>query len=555
MKRHLSIFLLILIMFLSWTGIVVYGDNFYVTVIIEGNKVWFNEQDPIVVEGRTLVPIRDACEQINAKVLWYNSNQMVSVEKGDVKLTLKVGSNEMYVNDGSIIYLDVAPAIYNGKTLLPIRAIFEELGYSVDWVDSDKTIIIEELGTVKVPGLKNTHVSNIRNWAFVSSVQQFDYMGEGLAYAYINGSNLEIKLPNNQLSIGVKYPSLGDVISDNEGNIYIVWGKKGKVNTDQTIFISKYSPEGIHIKTTGFIGESRAEDSGNTKEPFYAGNCNSAINGDYLMVNYARLTYKGHQSNNAIGVKISDMSPVVWSDIWDIPYTSHSFNQSVIWSELANEFVYADHGDAYGRGFVIKTKTHENILFHFYLEANANYDMSIINKTFAQLGNIAETSKGIVLVGSSAKSISESAKKEKQNLFVQIFDPSFQKVSASMFLGGETRKGETSTNINDDNNSPLKKVEDYGVHWLTNYSDTDAIAPQLIEVDDKLVILWSTNNDTFYMILSASGDILTPATSIGGIPLNSYERPVYHKGAIYWVSVINERLKMRSIDIKTFNVY
>ena len=65
------------------------------------------------------------------------------------------------------------------------------------------------------------------------------------------------------------------------------------------------------------------------------------------MVNYARQMYNGHQSNNVVGVNLSDMSPAKWGSIWDIPYTSHSFNQSVIWSETTGNFVYADHGDAY----------------------------------------------------------------------------------------------------------------------------------------------------------------------------------------------------------------
>ena len=71
-------------------------------------------------------------------------------------------------------------------------------------------------------------------------------------------------------------------------------------------------------------------------------------------------------------------------------------------------------------------------IFHFYLEPNANYDMCIVNKTFAQLGGLAETSKGVVLAGASAKSISEKAKTEKQNLFIQIFDPLASNLSSSV---------------------------------------------------------------------------------------------------------------------------
>ena len=411
-----------------------------------------------------------------------------------------------------------------------------------------KSIPYDRLGSV-VPDLNETQETYAGNWADVSSVQQFDYKGEGLAYAYIEGKNLKVKMPAGELSLAVKYPRLGDVISDKDGNFYVVWGNEGSKYTDQTVFISKYSPKGEHIKTTGFQGESVMGQDGNTKTPFAHGNCASAIGGDYLMVNYARSMYNGHQSNNVIGVRISDMSPVQWGSVWNIPYTSHSFNQSVIWSNRTGGFVYADHGDAYGRGFVITSNESEKLLFRFYLQSNANYNMYIVNRTFAQLGNLAETSKGVVLVGASVKSISENAEKEKQNLFMQIFDPTAREVSPSIFLGGETRNGATSTDINDNSNSPLTPVTDYGVHWLTDYTDMHAVAPQVVEADDRLVILWSTEEDTFYMVLSADGGVLTPASSLGRMPLNSFERPVYHDGVISWAAVMEGRLRVWSIKI------
>ncbi|MNE52299.1 hypothetical protein D3C80_1469640 [compost metagenome] len=173
--------------------------------------------------------------------------------------------------------------------------------------------------------------------------------------------------------------------------------------------------------------------------------------------------------------------------------------------------------------------------------------MYIVNTTFAQLGGLAETSKGVALVGASAKSISEKAKSEKQNLFVQLFDPQADQVAASMFIGGEVRSGALSTDINDRDNSPLESVTDYGVHWLTNYNDTDVIAPQVVSANDRIVILWSTNKDTFYMVLSEDGAVITPATSLGGQPLNSFERPVYYDGAVYWAAVKNGRLKIMSV--------
>ncbi len=397
--------------------------------------------------------------------------------------------------------------------------------------------------------VNDTGTTWISNWGSVSSVQQFIYKNDGMAYAYLSGGKLHIVTPDNHFTMEMKYPLLGDVISDDAGNFYVVWGQTNTQDTTfaDTVFISKYSADGIHIQTTGFVGTSVMGSDGNTKTPFDAGSCDSVIHDGIMMVNYARTMYNGHQSNNVVGVYTEDMTPYEFASSWDIPYTSHSFNQRVIWSEHAQDFVYADHGDAYSRGFIITSDKQEKLIFHMYLEANANYNMWIVNKTFAQMGELTETSAGVVFVGASAKSIGEAAKTEKQNLFVQIFDPT-KNLSSSMFMGGGERSGATSFDINDNSNSPLTPVTDYGVIWLTDYTDRDVIAPHAVAANDCIVILWNECNasgqyEAFYTVLSADGDVVTPPSSLGvDFPVNSMEAPVYHDGSIYWAAADSGRI-------------
>lgn len=404
----------------------------------------------------------------------------------------------------------------------------------------------------------NTQANEVNNWAQISSVQQFKYKNEGLAYAYVKDSNIIISTPSIQLSFEMKYPILGDVLSDDDGNFYVVWGKQNDNNDSiiETVFISKYSSEGQHIKTTGFVGKSSPwgdDDSAKTKSPFWAGNCVSVIENGILVNYHTKQRYDGHQSDNVIAVRISDMSA------YPLPndtFSGHSFNQSLIYCKRTSDFLFASQGDAYVRGFRVNDMNgkygneNENI-FHFYLEANVDYNMWIVNKTFAQLGGLAETSKGVALVGASAMSISEAAKTEKQNLFIQIFDPLIKDLSPSMFVGGSPRSGATSFDINDNNNSPLTNVSDYGIIWLTDYTDKDVIAPQVVVADDRIVILWTESGgsvlESYYMVLSAGGDVLTPATSLGGLKLNSYEMPIYQDGLVYWAYAYNGCLRAVSI--------
>lgn len=423
------------------------------------------------------------------------------------------------------------------------------------------SIVLAVAPSITIIHAKNTNnisattVTGVRNWAGISSVQQFSYMNKGLAYGYIQNDYLKITLPNQKtLTIKVEYPLLGDIISDDSGNIYVIWGRENTTNDNniETMFISKYSASGALIKTTGFVGEiMKGAEASRTKLPFSAGSCSSAIHDGKLMVLYAQGKYDNHQSSNTIAVNISDMSPIQnpLSDYNN--YVSHSFNQKAIWSDKANSFIFANHGDAFPRGMVISGYKFRFTPFHFYLQTNSSTNMVLVNKTYAQLGDIVETSQGIVLIGASAESISEKAKTENQNLFIQIFDPTKTSLGKDAFIGGSSRSG-ASIYVNDFiSDTKLQDVTDYGVHWLTDYTDSSVVAPHAVVADDKIVIFWHSKKEARYMILSASGELIVPETSMGQMPLNSYERPVYYKGKIYWATASNNKIELQSLDPAT----
>ncbi|HOM01402.1 MAG TPA: stalk domain-containing protein [Acetivibrio sp.] len=102
---------------------------------------------PIIENGRTLVPIRGVFESINAYVDWLPEWQTVNVLKDDKIITLRINTNIAYVNKEAV-KLDVPPRIIDGRTLVPIRFISESIGAEVGWDDATKTVIINTVKNV-----------------------------------------------------------------------------------------------------------------------------------------------------------------------------------------------------------------------------------------------------------------------------------------------------------------------------------------------------------------------------------------------------------------------
>ncbi|QPQ32422.1 copper amine oxidase N-terminal domain-containing protein [Lysinibacillus sp. JNUCC 51] len=111
-----------------------------IKVEIDGDVIQF-DQGAVAINGRTLVPMRTIFEELESTVQWTAKTKTITANRGTKKITLVVGSKTATVN-GQKITLDVPPQIINGRTLVPLRFISEALGAKVDWNNKTKTVSI-----------------------------------------------------------------------------------------------------------------------------------------------------------------------------------------------------------------------------------------------------------------------------------------------------------------------------------------------------------------------------------------------------------------------------
>lgn len=116
-----------------------------VTVMVNNETLQFPTQDPVIIDGTTLVPVRTIIETFDAKVDWVDENgvQKVIVNTADKNISMTINSKELYVNGERQNDLEVPAQLINDKTLVPMRVISEALGCRVDWVQETKTVVIE----------------------------------------------------------------------------------------------------------------------------------------------------------------------------------------------------------------------------------------------------------------------------------------------------------------------------------------------------------------------------------------------------------------------------
>ena len=158
MKRCLKGAIIGLILCVTLGSSVAVLADMPIIVEINGFRVNFEGQPPEIVDGRTLVPVRGVFEQLGFDVEWDGDARQVrlgrpygSVGTGwqQVILTIDSADFSVYTEIASGAYpelsvysLEVPAQIISGRTMLPIRAVLESVGYYLNWDGATRTVLI-----------------------------------------------------------------------------------------------------------------------------------------------------------------------------------------------------------------------------------------------------------------------------------------------------------------------------------------------------------------------------------------------------------------------------
>jgi hypothetical protein len=129
------------------------GDLNYYTQEIGSEQVNSVKMDaaPMISNDRTFVPVRflgNALGVDDNNIVWDNSSR-TAILNGKNELKLTIGRKAITVNSQEKA-IDVAPMIVDpGRTMLPARYVAEGLGFTVDWDDQNRLVVVYPEGSEK----------------------------------------------------------------------------------------------------------------------------------------------------------------------------------------------------------------------------------------------------------------------------------------------------------------------------------------------------------------------------------------------------------------------
>ena len=107
---------------------------------VDGRKTILDTA-PLIINSRTLIPIRFISETLGFTVGWTSNDKPISISNGKTNIALTIGSSIVVVN-GVASTLDVYAQIINNRTYVPLRFISEAFGKTVTWLAASSGIVI-----------------------------------------------------------------------------------------------------------------------------------------------------------------------------------------------------------------------------------------------------------------------------------------------------------------------------------------------------------------------------------------------------------------------------
>ncbi len=110
------------------------------SVALNGNTLVL-DQSAVIIDGRVMVPVRAILEAMGLTLDWNDTTRTITATKEGMVIVMSIDNKVTYVN-GEANVLDVPPQIINDRTLVPVRFVSESVGAEVTWDNASKTVII-----------------------------------------------------------------------------------------------------------------------------------------------------------------------------------------------------------------------------------------------------------------------------------------------------------------------------------------------------------------------------------------------------------------------------
>ncbi|MBR3942038.1 MAG: hypothetical protein IKJ55_01665, partial [Clostridia bacterium] len=157
-----------------------------IAVKLNGEYMQF-DVPPILMNDRTMVPFRAIFEALGCDVQWDDDNQTAIGIRNGKTIMLPIGDSMARIdNEGK--FMDQPAIVVNDRTLVPLRFVSEALGANVEWIDETQTVVIMARVTPKTYWFVPSSFEELGTWT-IDTAESGGFDGKALKGMHPNVGN------------------------------------------------------------------------------------------------------------------------------------------------------------------------------------------------------------------------------------------------------------------------------------------------------------------------------------------------------------------------------
>ena len=222
-----------------------------ISVYVNGEKLEFDVA-PVLLNDRTMVPMRKIFETLGATVSWNGDTETASGVRGGVRVSVSIDNTKAFI-DGKATMLDQPAVLLNDRTLVPLRFIAEAYGAKVEWVDETQTVNIStgtNNGLMEAYYIEARDFTNLGSWVLETDGFLFGTHGspDGAAGSVPGGDNATIDFTVSKDGTYKLWTLARDYATNSPGSRYYNVGLDGVMAPEK---MGTHGKDGFHWQEVG----------------------------------------------------------------------------------------------------------------------------------------------------------------------------------------------------------------------------------------------------------------------------------------------------------------
>lgn len=161
-----------------------------IAIYVNGRELRVEETTPVIRHDRTFLPLRAVTEELGYTVAWDGDKKEVTLTKGDASVVMTIGE-KAYRLGGKTAAMDVAPYLEKNRTFIPARYLGEATGLPVKWMPKERVVTVGSYPQKNAPAGERIYVKDV-NMSFVLPKDvEITYKLEGKSLCFYEKSNEE----------------------------------------------------------------------------------------------------------------------------------------------------------------------------------------------------------------------------------------------------------------------------------------------------------------------------------------------------------------------------